>query len=295
MTHTQASKLHQILNQEHTTPEAVHHPRTKIITVSSGKGGVGKSTLTANMAHQLSQMGYKVGVFDADIGLANLDIIFNVRVEKTLLHVLRGEATLQDIVLEVAPNLLLIPGESGDEIFAYNNDEIMMRFAAEAAILDDLDFLLIDTGAGIGKNVQIFLKEADEIIVVTMPDPSAITDAYALIKVTNTFHSDINMVLNMTRNEKEGKLIFDKIKKVADNNITNPPELTYLGNISQDPVITKSSKFRVLFNEEYPNNLCSYELSTVTRRLLEKMEHNVLLPPQRNSFAIFIKKVLDHF
>ncbi len=293
MTHTQASKLHEILNQNQ--PPSDSSPRTKIIAVSSGKGGVGKSTLTANMACQLSQMGYKVGVFDADIGLANLDIIFNVRVEKTLLHVLRGEASLKEIVVEIAPNLMLIPGESGDEIFAYNNDEIMARFAKEAAFLDPLDFLLIDTGAGIGKNVQIFLEEADEIIVITIPDPSAITDAYAMIKVTNTFHPDINVVLNMTRNDKEGQLIFDKIKKVADNNIPTPPDLHYLGTISQDPLITKSSKYRLLFAQEYPNNLCSYELSLITRNLLEKMEHKVLLPPQQKSFAVFIKRVLDRF
>ncbi len=295
MNHTQASKLHQILNQYNGNVTPAEHPKTRIIAVSSGKGGVGKSTLSANMAWQLSQMGYRVGIFDADIGLANLDIIFNVRVDKTLLHVLRGECSLRDIVIEINPNLWLIPGESGDEIFAYNNEEIMSRFAREAAFLDALDFLIIDTGAGIGKNVQVFLEEADEIVIMTIPDPSAITDAYALIKVTNTFHPDINLLLNMTRNEKEGRLIFDKIKKVADNNIPTPPDLHYLGAISQDPVITKSSKYRVLFAQEYPDNLCSYELSLVTRTLLEKMEHKVLLPPQPNSFAIFIKRILDHF
>ena len=294
MTHTQASRLHQILNKDQT--ESQHTKAdTKIIAISSGKGGVGKSTLTANMAYQLSEMGYKVGVFDADIGLANLDIIFNVKVNKTLLHVLKGECSLKDIVIEVKENLVLIPGESGDEIFAYNNHEIMNRFAQDAAFLDQLDFLLIDTGAGIGKNVQIFLEEADEVIVITIPDPSAITDAYALIKVTNTFHPDINMVLNMTRNEKEGELIYDKIKKVAENNIENPPLLHYLGAISQDPLITKSSKFRILFAQEYAGNLCAYEMSVITKNLLRKLEHKVLLPPQKTSFALFIKRVLEHF
>ncbi len=294
MTHTQASRLHQILNAKEGENE-LSTPSTKIIAISSGKGGVGKSTIAANMAYQLSEMGYKTGVFDADIGLANLDIIFNVKVNKTLLHVLKGECTLKDIVVEINENLILIPGESGDEIFAYNNQEIMSRFAKDAAFLDQLDFLIIDTGAGIGKNVQIFLQEADEIIVVTMPDPSAITDAYALIKVTNTFHPDINMILNMTRNEKEGELIFAKIDKVAQNNIPTPPSLHYLGAITQDPVITKSSKFRVLFTQQYANNLCSYEMSLITRNLLQKMEHNVLLPPKKTSFALFIKRVLEHF
>jgi len=290
---TQASKLHKILNMEE--PYEAQTPNTKIIAVTSGKGGVGKSTISSNMAYQLSQMGYRVGILDADIGLANLDIIFNVKVKKTLLHVLKGEATLKDIVIPINHNLLLIPGESGDEIFAYNDNEIIKRFAKEAAFLDMLDFLIIDTGAGIGKNVQIFLKEADEILVVTMPDPSAITDAYATIKVTNTYRHDMNVILNNTRNPKEGKLIFDKINKVAKNNIKTPPDLNYLGALSQDPIITKSSKYRVLFSEEYPDNLCSYDLSLITRNLLEKMEHKVLVPMERKSFAVFIKRLLDRF
>ena len=103
------------------------------------------------------------------------------------------------------------------------------------------------------------------------------------------------MVLNMTRNEKEGELIYDKIKKVAENNIENPPLLHYLGAISQDPLITKSSKFRILFAQEYASNLCAYEMSVITKNLLRKLEHKVLLPPQKTSFALFIKRVLEHF
>ena len=293
MTRTQASKLHNILNK--TNKERQNHPNTRIITVTSGKGGVGKSTFTANMAYLLSQMNYKVGVFDADLGLANLDIIFNVKVQKNLLHVLKSECSLKDIVIKINDNLLLIPSESGDGIFEFNTKEIVDRFAKEAAFLDELDFLLIDTGAGIGKNVQIFLQQSDEIIVLTVPDPSAITDAYAMIKVTNSFHPDINMALNMTRNEKEGDLIFQKIQKVAQNNIPSPPNLHYLGSVSQDPVIVKSSKYRVLFCEEYPDNLCTYELSIIVSNLLQKLEHKVLLPPKRNSFALFIRRILDHF
>ncbi len=293
MIKNQAAKLHQILNHQPHIEEK--SPHTKIIAITSGKGGVGKSTISANIAYDLSQMGFKVGILDADIGLANLDIIFNVKVQKNLLHVLKGECELKDIIVPINNNLLLIPGESGDEIFAYNDQDIIARFAQEATFLDSLDFLIIDTGAGIGKNVQIFLKEADEIVVVTIPDPSAITDAYATIKVTNTFQNEINVVLNLTRNTKEGQLIFDKIEKVANNNIENPPSLNFLGAISQDPMITRSSKYRILFREEYPSNLCSYELSLITRTLLEKMEHKVLDPLERKSFAVFFKRILDHF
>ena len=288
---TQADKLKRIVDGEVADQEI----KTKIIAVTSGKGGVGKSTLSANMANILSKQGYRVAVFDADIGLANLDIIFNVKATKNLLNVLKGECTLSEIVIEVKENLLLIPGESGDEIFDFHNQIILDRFMEEASFLDSLDYLIIDTGAGIGRHIQLFLEEADEVIIITTPDPSAITDAYATIKVTSNINTHVNLILNHVSNEREGNLIFNKIKNVADNNLNSSLELTYLGSLTRDETISKSSKYRVLFTQEYPNSVSTYELNEIIQNLVYKLEHKVLNSQVRKSFAVFVRRLIEKF
>lgn len=118
-------------------------------------------------------------------------------------------------------NLWLIPGESGDEILKYNDKNIYERFLNQASILDELDFLIIDTGAGIGGNILNFLEMSDEVVVVTVPDPAAITDAYATIKTTSKTKENLLMLFNVVKNENEALKVFENIKKVADANIKN--------------------------------------------------------------------------
>ena len=139
------------------------------------------------MAYLMAKYGLKVGIFDADIGLANLDVMFNVKIQKNILHVLKGEARVEDILVPIEKNLVLIPGESGEEIFKFASGGLFERFMDQASVLDDLDVMIIDTGAGIGEHIQLFLRACDDVIVVTVPDPAAITDAYATIKVRNNF------------------------------------------------------------------------------------------------------------
>ena len=288
MSQTQADRLKEILNTQDS------EKNTKIITITSGKGGVGKSTITANLGLMLSQMGYKVGIFDGDIGLANLDIIFNIRVKKTLLDVLTSNATLDEIIVKINKNLLLIPGASGDEILNFTNKRLMEKFLAQAEHLNDLDYLLIDTGAGISKTMQAFLSESDEDIVVTIPDPSAITDAYATIKVSSKFTKSVNLLLNMTKNEREGELIYKKIKKVADINV-NGLELSYLGALTTDSTISTSSKKRVLFVDEYPNSLSFFQINEICRNIIAKLEHKLLTPSKKKSFTVLVRRLMDKF
>ena len=219
MAQHQAAKLEALVKKsEQDAKQSASNKRgknTRFIAVTSGKGGVGKSTISSNLAATLANRGLRVGIFDADIGLANLDIMFGVKIKKNILHVLKGEATISDILINITDNLVLIPGESGDEILKYSDRLLFEHFMQEADILDDLDVMIIDTGAGIGESIQLFLQAADDVIVVTVPDPAAITDAYATIKITSKIRDNIYIVMNQVRSEKEAVGIYDKIKKVA--------------------------------------------------------------------------------
>lgn len=288
---TQANKLQELVN----TTSSKEHSNTKFIAVTSGKGGVGKSTISANMANVLANNGYKVGLFDADIGLANLDVILNVRISKNILHVLKGECSLNDIIIEVKKNLLLIPGESGDEILKYSEQFLFERFLEETKVLNDLDFMIIDTGAGIGEHTQLFLEAADEVIVVTVPDPAAITDAYATIKITSKTQSNIHLLLNMTKNEKEAQLIFDKINKVAMANIGNGLKLNLIGRLPEDKIISKSIKQRTLFTNDAPNSLASLDMKRIVNNLVYKLERKVLQTDNGSSFGSFFKRIIEQF
>lgn len=285
----QANKLRNLMSQNGTKKSQ----NTHFMAIISGKGGVGKSIISANLANVLANNGYKIGLFDADIGLANLDVILNVRIQKNLLHILRGECSLEDILIEVKPNLWLIPGESGDEILKYNDKNIYERFLNQASILDELDFLIIDTGAGIGGNILNFLEMADEVIVVTVPDPAAITDAYATIKTTSKTKENLLMLFNIVKNENEALKIFENIKKIADANINNPLNLEFLGHLSASKDVSSSIKKRTLFTDE--NTASSDELKALASKLLYRLERKVLDNVSNRSFSSFFRKIIERF
>jgi flagellar biosynthesis protein FlhG len=289
---TQANKLQKLVQDGGTATQK--NKQTKYIAITSGKGGVGKSTISANLANILSKNGYKVGLFDADIGLANLDVILNVRIDKNILHVLKGEAKLEDIIVQVKKNLILIPGESGDEILKYNDQFLYERFFDETQVLDDLDFMIIDTGAGIGGHTQLFLEAADEVVVVTVPDPAAITDAYATIKITSKVKSVIHLVLNMAKSSKEAELIYDKISKVAMANIENL-SLNLLGYLQEDKIIAKSIKQRTLFTDDAPNSSSTLDIKRLVNNLVYRLERKVLDTNESRGFGSFIKSLIEKF
>jgi flagellar biosynthesis protein FlhG len=287
---TQANRLHALVGSSATSKNS----HTKFIAITSGKGGVGKSTVSANLANIIANNGYKVALFDADIGLANLDVILNVRIDKNILHVLKGECSLSDIIVPIKKNLILIPGESGDEILKYSEQFLFERFLEETKVLDELDFMIIDTGAGIGEHIQLFLEAADEVIVVTVPDPAAITDAYATIKITSKTQSHIHLLLNMTKNEREAQLIFEKINKVAMGNIPGL-SLNLIGKLPEDKLISKSIKQRTLFTNDAPNSLASLDMKRIANNLIYKLERKVLQNDTGKSFGSFFKRIIEQF
>lgn len=287
----QASKLEALVSQNRNTKAK----KTRFIAITSGKGGVGKSTISSNMAFVMAKYGLKVGIFDADIGLANLDVMFNVKIKKNILHVLKGEATVEEILVPIAENLVLIPGESGEEILKYASGGLFERFMDQANVLEDLDVMIIDTGAGIGEHIQLFLRACDDVIVVTVPDPAAITDAYATIKVTARLRDEINVIMNQVRSAKEAEALFEKIHKVAAANIGGSLQLSYLGQISSDPKISTCVKKRALFSRDFPTATPTNELELIVKRIAKKLERNVLVDPKESGLGGLFKRLMEHF
>lgn len=287
----QAKKLEELVSSN----ASKKSKKTRFIAITSGKGGVGKSTISSNLAYALSQKGLNVGIFDADIGLANLDVMFNVKIKKNILHVLKGEATVSDILIPITRNLILIPGESGDEILKYSDIALFERFMEEAQVLDKLDVMIIDTGAGIGEHIQMFLNAADDVIVVTVPDPAAITDAYATIKTIATLRNDVSMIMNQVKGEKEAFGVFEKIKKVANANINTKLNLQLIGKINSDIKVSSCVKQRALFTAQYPSSQPSKDIGAIVVKIISKLERNMLVTSNESGLSGLFKRLMEHF
>lgn len=287
----QAEKLEQLI----ATTSSKKSKKTRFIAITSGKGGVGKSTISSNLAYILSQNGMNVGIFDADIGLANLDVMFNVKIKKNILHVLKGEAKVSEILLPITRNLILIPGDSGDEILKYADDALFERFMQEAEVLDKLDIMIIDTGAGIGEHIQMFLKAADDVIVVTVPDPAAITDAYATIKTIASMRNDISVIMNQVRGEAEANAVFSKIKKVAQTNIREDINLKLLGKINSDSRVAMAVKQRELVCVVNQGSQPVVDMELIAQEMAKNLERNVLVSSTESGLAGLFRRLMQHF
>jgi flagellar biosynthesis protein FlhG len=289
----QAKKLEELVASNATGTKK--SKKTRFVAITSGKGGVGKSTISSNLAYTLAQKGLNVGIFDADIGLANLDVMFNVKIKKNILHVLKGEASVSDILIPITRNLILIPGESGDEILKYSDMALFERFMQEAQVLDKLDIMIIDTGAGIGEHIQMFLNAADDVVVVTVPDPAAITDAYATIKTIATLRDDVSMILNQVKSEKEAVGVFEKIKKVARANIGGDLDLQLLGKINNDAKVANAVKQRALFSALYPSSVPTKDIEQIATKIAMKLERNVLVTSNESGLSGLFRRLMEHF
>ncbi|MEV5024737.1 MinD/ParA family protein [Paenibacillus sp. LPE1-1-1.1] len=243
---------------------------TRVVTVTSGKGGVGKSNFSLNFALSLQRLGKKVLVFDADIGMANIDVLMGVSSTYNLYHLLKQEKTIWEIVQEGPEGLHFIAGGSGFRDLMDLSAEQLDRFADEISKLHGkYDLILFDTGAGLSKETVKFITAAQETIVVTTPEPTSITDAYALIKMVKTMEVDVQfkLIVNRASDAREGKQTADKISMVSQRFLQS--ELPHLGILPDDPNVSKAVKRQIPFTVAYPGSEASVAIERIAKQFLE--------------------------
>jgi len=226
----------------------------RVLAVASGKGGVGKTVFSLNYGLALADLGYRVYLVDSDLGTANLDVLLNLEPRYNLSHVVQGEKGISEIVLQGPAGIHLVPGGSGIKQLADLSEWQFSRLiAAFNELTQQADVLILDTGAGISRNVTNFLAAADEIIVVSTPEPHAVMDAYALLKVLagEGRHGGIKLVLNRAQDAREGLRVGARIRSVAKRYLGL--EVSNLGFILEDGAVTKAVRSKVPLLLAFPN------------------------------------------
>ncbi|MCK8816511.1 MinD/ParA family protein [Natroniella sulfidigena] len=242
-----------------------------VYTITSGKGGVGKSNFTANLALGLRQEGKEVMVIDADLGMANLDVILGVSPTYNLSHVIRGEKRLEEIIVDGPKGLALVPGGSGlEELANLSSYQINNLISCWNKIDQEFDIILIDTGAGLTNNVTKFVLAADEVIIISTPEPTSITDAYGVIKVIakRDQEATIKLVVNQAENSNEGNKVADRLVKTARDFLQL--EIGLLGILPTDKAVTKSVRKRRPFFLEFPKSQVVKSINQIVAKLLDK-------------------------
>jgi flagellar biosynthesis protein FlhG len=227
----------------------------KVIAITSGKGGVGKTNIVANIGFALSQMGKRVLILDADLGLGNIDVLLGLTPKYNLSHVVMREKTASEIIIEGPKNLKILPASSGiQELTQLTEEQRNNIFSELDSALDHIDILLIDTAAGISSNVMYFNMTAQEVLVVVTPEPTSMTDAYALMKVMSLKYSakKFRLLVNLATNSDEAHEIFRQLTMVTNRFLDISIE--YLGYVLADENVTKSVKRQKLLCDIYPNS-----------------------------------------
>jgi flagellar biosynthesis protein FlhG len=225
------------------------------MAITSGKGGVGKSNVTVNLAMALDLMGQRVLIIDADLGLANIDVLLGLKPRYNIGHVLTGEKQIEDVMANGPGNIRILPAASGiNELSRLTDGQKLTLMEMFDGLDTEVDTVLIDTSSGISDTVLYFNLAAQERIVVITPDPASLLDAYALIKVLHIRHGERNfrILANSVKNEKEGKAIFAKISRVADV-FLDAISLDYLGSLPYDSAVSRSVHRQRPVLELYPD------------------------------------------
>ncbi|MBB6523456.1 MinD/ParA family protein [Pseudoteredinibacter isoporae] len=262
----------------------------QVIAVTGGKGGVGKSNISVNLSIALAELHRRVVLLDADLGLANVDVLLGLKAQYNLADVLSGERRLPEIMISGPSGVDIVPAASGVQQMATLGDqEHAALIRAFSDIADNLDVLVIDTAAGISDSVVSFVRAANEILVVVCDEPSSITDAYALIKLMNTEYGTFRfrVVANMTRNNQEGSKLFAKLNAVCQRFLD--VSLQYIGHIPFDENVRKAVQKQTPILEYAPRSKAAQAIRT----LAQKVDELPLPNNPRGHLEFFVEKLLN--
>ena len=287
----QAENLRKMVQQKEDETNSKSQKRdnidsARIYAVTSGKGGVGKSNFTANLALALQEKGQEVILFDADLGMANLDVILGVTPNYNLNHVISGEKDISEIILNGPNNIPLIPGGSGiEELANLSRYQLNNLIDSWSTLEKEYDIILIDTGAGLSNIVMNFILAADETLVISTSEPTSITDAYGVVKALSKHNQDldIKLVINQADN-KEGNKIAKRLTKTAQEFLDL--EINLLGVLPEDRSVIKAVKKRRPFLLEYPNSKVAKRIKDLGAELIGQETEK-----EAKGFTGFIKDV----
>lgn len=265
----QAQELKKLMKENYAERTIPPQRKTKIIAITSGKGGVGKTNIATNLGIAYSNMGKKVIVIDADLGLANVNVMLNIIPQYNLYHVIKRQKSMSEIIIPTNYGIKLIAGASGFSKIANMNEEERNAFVREMYTLAEADIIIIDTSAGVSKNVISFLVAADEVIVVTTTEPTAITDAYGIIKIIATeidnIDTNLKLIVNRVNNSGDGKKIADRMVQIASQFLNL--KIEYLGFIYNDPAVEKAVLKQTPFYVYAPKSKASACIRHIVSRL----------------------------
>lgn len=260
---------------KHKSLKPVSAPRSRraaaprVIAVTSGKGGVGKTNIVANLGFAFCRLGKKVLILDADLGLGNLDVLLGIAPKYNLSHVLMGEKSVSEIIVQGPGNLLILPAASGiQELTQLTRQQKIQILSELDPVIDSVDLLLIDTAAGISSNVMDFNVIAQEIIVVVSPEPTAITDAYALMKVLALKYSEksCKIIVNLAHTGQQGNEVFRQLNLVTERFLDM--RIEYVGSVPFDANVTQGIKQQKLVSDLFPDTPASKSFRGLVRKVI---------------------------
>ena len=289
----QASKLRQLMGNEDNrqlTDIEYGNSNAKVIVVTSGKGGVGKTSFSVNAAMEFARKGKKVVVFDADFGLANVEVMLGIRPKYNLLDLIHNNMSMEDIITQGPENIGFISGGSGvSELATLDNDSIKLLISKLVQLDKMYDIVIIDTGAGITDSVMEFVLVGPEIVLVVTPEPTSITDSYSLLKALyrherfDAENTKVKLVANKVAKEADGKVLYDKLNAVVERYLKVP--ILYLGCVPEDAQLLKSVMQQTPVSLNNPGAKSTLAYERIAGRLLDKEEAE--RQPRRGMAAFF--------